>query len=451
VAGKSWTGEGGTNGATVGAADSGNGDVLTTATPGTGGTLQYDTTHAAHGTKGVKVATGATSTSAYMAWGSLSYATMFARVNALFTALPTASAILMRGMAAGSQKFRVSVESADGKIHIRDAANSQLAVTANTVQLNAFVSVRVKIVAGASAAWYMHVYNTVDGVTVTETFSGSAGNFTAGNFDEQRFGTASNTASVVAYWLDDLAIDDTTDVGPALITISPAGLAIPAAYGQPALTDSARALSPAGLAIALGLGAPALADSARSIAPAGVAVQLGIGQPTLVDSALTISPAGLALPVDYGTPALSDSALVIAPAGLAIPFALGEPATVDSARTIAPAGLVIGVQLGQPAARISGIAPAGLAIGVQLGQPAVDPTITIAPAGLALPFALGEPAAAIPSVAAAGLAIALGLGEPTAVNVASATERPETIPTDRPATVGTARPATVATPRPGTE
>ena len=215
--------EGGTNGNTVTATDTGSGDQWSVATPGTGGTLAYDTTHAGHGTKAIKIATGGTATTSYTAWTGLGYATLFARVSAYFTAQPTASAILMRGMASTSQRFRVTVESTDGKIRLRDQANTQLAVSTNAAQNNAFLRVSLKVVSGTSAAWILSIYNSPDSTTATETLSGSAGNFLAGNFDEIRYGIGASTASVVAYWLDDMAVNDTVDPGPPTKTGTASG------------------------------------------------------------------------------------------------------------------------------------------------------------------------------------------------------------------------------------
>lgn len=436
MAGRGYTSEGGTSGVAVAITDTGSGDAFNVVSAGTGATLAYDTAHPAHGTKAIKVATGATSTTAYAAWTGLGYATTFARVNTYLTALPTASAVLMRGMAAANQRFRVSVESADGKIRLRDSANNQLAVTTATAPIGAPFRVVVKAVAGTAAAWFMKVYSLVDSTgTPTEQFSGAAGNFLAGNFDEVRFGLGAGTANVVAYWLDDMAVDDTLDPGPALITITPSGLAVPVTLGTPATAGPGLSIAPAGLPIALALGSPTLADGSLATAPAGLAVPVNLGAPALADSSMAITPSGLAVPVHLGQPAAGDSTMNIGPGGLAVPVALGTPAAGDTSMSVAPAGLAIPVALGQP-----DLSDSALAIG---------------PTGLAITIALGQPSAEfIPEVidtSFAGLHIPLALGTPAAAFVWPTTGRPATIPTDRPATVGTARPATVATARPGEE
>lgn len=478
MTGKGYTAEGGTSGSTVTTSDTGSGDAFSVATAGTGGTLVYDTTHAAHGTKAIKYQSGATSTSVYTAWTGLSMATVKFRISVYITSV-TVSSMIIRAAASAAQRFRVIVET-DGKLHIRDQGNTQIAISTANVPLNAWFSVRGEVTAGTSAAWNIRYYTSIDSVTATQTFSGSTGNFLAGNFDEIRFGIGANTASVAAFWLDDHAIDDTTSPGVALITVTPSGLAVPVALGGPAVADGSLAVAPTGLAVPVALGGPAFADGSMTMAPSGLSVPVGLGALAVADGALSVAVTGIAVPVSLGGPALADGAMALTPTGLHVPVALGGPAAADSSMSVALVSVAAPVALGGPATADGALSVAldGLAVPVTLGDLSVEDQpegVSIALDGLPVAVALGDAAASWGATATgdgiavpiglgalavadramvagwAGLGIPLSIGEAALAFHAAPTPRPATVPTSRPATDSTPRPATVATARPGSE
>jgi hypothetical protein len=426
MAHKENTGQGTGSGVTVTTTDTTSGDQWSVATAGTGGTLQWDNAHALSGRhdRGIKNATGGTSTSAYTAWTGLSYATMFTRSYLHLTGTPSVTVVVCRGMRSSAQAFRCTVES-DGKLHFRDAANGQLAVTSANVQTGTPVRVECKAVAGTSAAWSIKVWNSADSSgTPTETFSGTTGNFGSGNFDEIRFGTGASFANVAAFWGADYGVDDTAALGSA--GVAPNGIAVGLALGSPALAQTF-GLVPDGLAVPISLGQLVLTDGSLALAPAGLAVPVVLGSPALADGSLALAPAGLAVAVTLGSPSLADGSLALAPAGLAVALTLGGPGLSDGSMALSPGGLAVPVALGDPVlAQSFGVAPDGIALDVVLGQPSVSVDIAATPDGIAIPLALGDA-----TITFMGGPVARRTGTPTARRTDSAVERRTAAPVAR--------------------
>jgi hypothetical protein len=418
MAHKENSGQGTGSGVTVTTTDATSGDQWSVATPGTGGTLQWDNTHATpRSVRSVKNATGGTSTLAYTAWTGLSYATMNARSYLFLTGTPAVTVMVQRGLAGGSQKFRVTVES-DGKLRLRDSANNQLAVSTNNVATGQFVRIEAKAVAGTSAAWTLKYWNSADSSgTPTESFSGSTGNFAAGNFDEIRFDTSSTFANVGAFWSADFGIDDTAALGTA--GMSPTGIAVAAALGALSLADGSLAIAPSGLAVPVNLGALSLSDSARAVAPTGLAVPVSLGSPT-VSQTYAVAPSGLAVPVALGSLSVAGPVLAVAPGGIAVPAALGSPSLSQTSST-ALAGIAVPAALGNPALTDSALAavPTGVAVGATLGTPALGQTFGIAPDSIGVPVALGSLAVTQDlAISPDGIAIPAATGTPIVVGPA---------------------------------
>lgn len=90
-------------------------------------------------------------------------------------------------------------------------------------------------------------------------------------------------------------------------SISPTGIAVPAALGQPTIAQSL-AVAPTGIAVPVALGQPTIAQS-FTLSPSGIAVPVALGQPTVSQSlGGTISPTGIAVPVAVGMPTVSGPA-----------------------------------------------------------------------------------------------------------------------------------------------
>jgi hypothetical protein len=208
--------EGGVNGNTITTADTGSGTKWDTISTGSG-TLTWDNTHPAHGSLGGK-ATTSTSVACYAAWTSTGLGgtqpTLFWRISAYLNATPVAGINPVRGLASSAQKFRLGFET-DGKLHLRDNANTSLFTSTTTLPLNAQFRVEGSVTAGTAGAYDVRLYTSLESTTATETKTGT-GNFLAGNFDELRFFITAAAASVTGFWLDDCAYSPTAFVGPVI-------------------------------------------------------------------------------------------------------------------------------------------------------------------------------------------------------------------------------------------
>lgn len=86
-------------------------------------------------------------------------------------------------------------------------------------------------------------------------------------------------------------------------SVTPNGLAVPVALGQPTVSQSLAA-APSGLAIPTGLGQPTVTWSATTT-PNGLAVPIALGQPTVGMIVSTSSPTGISIPVTLGNPTVT--------------------------------------------------------------------------------------------------------------------------------------------------
>jgi hypothetical protein len=209
-----YTFEGGTNGNPIAVPTGGNGSDWDSVTIGASATLNWDNTHPGHGTLAAKIATGASAVSSSAQWTTAlgTPSQIFGRCCLYFTANPTVNAPFGRGLASGAQKYRLVVTTG-GKVQLLNAANTQAAITTNSIPLNQEFRVEWQAVGSATGAFQLLLFSNKDDTSALETLSGTD-NFTAGNYDEVRFGVGTGVANVVAYWLDDAAVNDTGLVGP---------------------------------------------------------------------------------------------------------------------------------------------------------------------------------------------------------------------------------------------
>lgn len=196
------------NGTNVNITDTTSGDHWDVATPGTGGTLQWDA-------GSILVATGVTSTTSYVAW-----TTQLGTVRALWfrayvtipAAPPTVTQVVARGMGASVQKFRLTVEST-GKLILRDQANTQAATSVSNIPA-AQIRVEGFVAAGTVGSFEIRYWTTPGSPgTPTETLTGT-GDFAASDFDEFRFGVGASFASVAGYHLGGFNVNTVTWPGP---------------------------------------------------------------------------------------------------------------------------------------------------------------------------------------------------------------------------------------------
>lgn len=257
--------EGGTNGVTVTAGNSGgaSGDALDAVDAGTG-TVQFSTAQAAHGTTSMVVATS-TSSVAYAGYTLASVGSDIMRGLFRLTSLPSVVQILARYMSGASQGLRVNVKAA-GTLEVRDASNSVVGTTTAMVSTGQWWRLEMQTTLGAgTGACALRLYNSPDGTTVTDSLTLSNLTLTA-NATALRYGVGAAAASIPNTWIDDIAVEGATWHGPAVQTINVSGIAVPLALGTPAATQDFT-VTPTGIAVPVGLGTPAVAQRTTIVRP----------------------------------------------------------------------------------------------------------------------------------------------------------------------------------------
>jgi hypothetical protein len=211
--------ESGVDGDTVTIENSGglSGDRFNVVNSGSGSTLAYDAAHAAHGTKSLKVATGPTAFSPFLAWNEStlgSFGTHYGRLHLYVTALPAANHRIFTAIGSGSRRAGL-LYTTTGKIRSVDAAGATIQNTAASVPLNTWVRIEWMIV-GDPAAGQVEgkLFIAMDSDTPAEIITSAATFNTGGAVDSYRFGLGASQANVAAFWLDEISIDPDGYPGP---------------------------------------------------------------------------------------------------------------------------------------------------------------------------------------------------------------------------------------------
>jgi hypothetical protein len=206
------TAEGGSNGVTVTAANSGglSGVPFDTLVIGDAtATLTFDNTHPAHGALSYKFQLGAVATECYVAW-----TTGFTPVNvpratfrikgAYFTANPGATIYLYRvANIAGTNTFGLALDTA-GKLLIKDGGGTIVATMATAIPLSTLFDLEVTLeVTGTTGTVKVYRSDVADSDRPTDQLSGTV--TAAVPVGRVRWGhTGTGVMNVGPWWYDDL-------------------------------------------------------------------------------------------------------------------------------------------------------------------------------------------------------------------------------------------------------
>lgn len=210
--------EGGSNGANVAAgAGAGTGDTnFDVITRGTSATLAYDNTHPGRGSLGLKIATGATSTTSNVSWTTTigTQTTFFIRFLCYITGAPAANIRVYNNVGAASSRGNILLNT-NGKFIFTNAAGSTV-LTSATLPTNSTFRVEAKFVSdNAVGQWeYKIWYDPRDVGTPNDTQTSAATQVNGGTTDTYRFGIGTNIASGGPYWMDDVAVSTVGYIGP---------------------------------------------------------------------------------------------------------------------------------------------------------------------------------------------------------------------------------------------
>jgi hypothetical protein len=215
--------EGGTSGIQITTGNSGgtSGNAFDTATQGSGGTLDFDSSHAAHGLLSCKLAT-TTAATTFLQWAASfgSQATFWYRGYFYFTANPAATIRLFNCTTATGATSVMSLSlNLSGKLIVSYSGSGTSFVTFTaSIPLNQWFRVEGLCVASATVGQVgASLYTSLDSLTPAETHT-SAANLATGALSgttSYSFGDSNGVGSVGPFWLDDIGLSSTGPLGPA--------------------------------------------------------------------------------------------------------------------------------------------------------------------------------------------------------------------------------------------
>ena len=210
--------EGGTNGANVAAgAGASTGDTnFDVVNRGTSATNAYDNTHPGRGSLGLKIATGATSTTSYVSWTTTigTQTTTYYRALVFITGAPAANTRMFNWVGSASSRGNILLNAA-GKFIFTNAAGTTI-LTSAVLPTNSQFRLEAKFVASATVGqWEYKIWNDPRDVgTPNDTNISAATQNMGGTSDTYRFGIGAALANGGPYWLDDVAVSTDGYIGP---------------------------------------------------------------------------------------------------------------------------------------------------------------------------------------------------------------------------------------------
>jgi hypothetical protein len=218
--------EGGTNGITVSTSNSGgaSGNAFDATSIPAGGSLNYSSTQAAHGTLSIQCATSTIAAGDYVQWSTSmgTLAEQFGRVYVYLTSAPAGNDVIVRYIGGSTVLARLQVTT--GRVlRLLDTSSTVVATFTNTVPLNAWCRIEWDLTfpASATASATVKLFLTPDSGTADETqtpASNGSLNFGSANITSVRFGWTNGVANQPNMFIDDLGVSSTGYLGPAATT-----------------------------------------------------------------------------------------------------------------------------------------------------------------------------------------------------------------------------------------
>lgn len=216
--------EEGSSGTTIAAAVGGPvEDAWDSVTIGTGATLQYSNTQAAHGVISALVATSGTAATSYMTWSTSmgSLTTQYGRQYIYLTANPTTQASILR-QGNGATFCGALQVTTTGHFQAVDSSFGAVWTSAAAIPLNTWIRIEWQWVASTTVGQIIISYYLGDSQTSVETFMSAANqNFGAASFANTDFGWVTSAANLPSLYIDDVAVTTVGLFGPATILFEP--------------------------------------------------------------------------------------------------------------------------------------------------------------------------------------------------------------------------------------
>jgi hypothetical protein len=213
--------EGGTSGTTVTTGNSGgaSGNAWDTVAIGTGDSLTFDSTQAAHGSLSYKISTGSTAAACDFQWSSSltgsSVGQIWFRAYLYFTANPGTTFKLVQANVSGTQAAALQLLTT-GQLRWLSSAGATILTTTNSIPLNQWCRIEGFIIGSATVGQVsVSLYDSMDSGTATETETSAATQNTDGAMTLIRYGDTNSVANIGPFWMDDLGVSTTGYLGPS--------------------------------------------------------------------------------------------------------------------------------------------------------------------------------------------------------------------------------------------
>jgi hypothetical protein len=207
------------NGTTITTGNSaGAGETTFDAVSSVGATVITDNAHSAHGSQSMKCVCTSFN-SGYVQWTLATPVKVWFRAYVYFTANPPGSTPIINVRSSGGATPAGIAISTTGKVRGMDATLSQVTVTTNSINLNAWTRIEGFITPSLTVGQIeTKLFLTSDSSTPTETqTSGSALN-TGFSAVQIRYGLDGVGSGTWTTWTDDIAASDTAYIGPVAST-----------------------------------------------------------------------------------------------------------------------------------------------------------------------------------------------------------------------------------------
>jgi len=224
--------EGGSNNTTVSTSNSGgaSGNAFSNVTVGSGATVEFSTADYAHGSVGLEIATGSTSTTAYVQWAVNPAPTYWFRAYCYFTSNPAAALDLVSLLNAATTPRALIVVNTTGTLSGNTNSTTRFTTT-SVIPLGEWFRIEGYVTGSPNAgAISLSLFYPDDAQVPVETHTATGINALA-QLSAIRFGVGAAAANIGPFWLDDVGVSDTSYLGPSSRT-GPASLGCPVRVAQ---------------------------------------------------------------------------------------------------------------------------------------------------------------------------------------------------------------------------
>lgn len=190
---------------------------------GTGATLQFSSTQAAHGTYSMACATGTTSTTATAEWTTSmgTQTTVYGRIYLYVTASPGNSDAIVRFQNSGTFGLGLQLSTAR-QIVVQDAAFTFIHTLTSVIPTGQWVRWEWQIAFSASVGQVtVNYYANADSSTATESYTSAASQNFGASANQLLLGWNANHANQATIYMDSVNVNGTGFPGPALSTNLP--------------------------------------------------------------------------------------------------------------------------------------------------------------------------------------------------------------------------------------